>query len=224
MKLDLQALKSALRASVMLDLAELDSMPQALGFNSDAVLNKILDRYEDNKGRQSRLSGRRLIAVIIAAVIIIASAVSVIAYKEKLLRFFETKEDTHTSLDSIGTEGANDRVSDVFLPSYMPDGYTMISHESSSVFALTLWQSGEKDILFSQMPIKNVTHVMDTEREDYREAVFGGQGVYYTVGNDTFDSVWHTEDYVYTLMAPYELGLDELEKIISSLSFYKNIE
>ena len=222
--LNMQALKEALRVSILLDLAKIDAVPQVKFSDSDTFLSEIYKRYEKNKKTKNHFTGKQLLAVIIAAIIIIASAVTAVAFKEKILNFFERKEDTHTSLNSPGGDGTNEEIKEVFLPTYIPEKFHLKSHESNCLFVLTYWTNGEKTIRLKQAPIMENERTLDTENGDYIEAVFGQQPIYYIVKHNAFNAVWHTEDYVYNFSAPYSLGLDELEKIIASISFYENIE
>ena len=176
-----------------------------------------LIKAQENK---RKLRFKRLIAIAIAAALLIASAITAVAFKEKLLDFLEIKTDTHTSLFLPENENANEEIKEIFLPTYIPDGYIVKSYNATSQSVISVWNNGKNDIYFKQLPIKNTIFDINTEDQNYTEAVFGGQPIYYLVKYNTFDAVWHTEDYVYNLNAPWDIGIEEIEKIITSISYH----
>ena len=174
-----------------------------------------LIKAQENK---RKLRFKRLIAIAIAAALLIASAITAVAFKEKLLDFLEIKTDTHTSFFPPENENANEEIKEIFLPTYIPEEFTQKSHEVSSISVVTVWNRESDTIRFKQTPISGADRTLDTEKNDYTEAVFGGQPIYYSVKYNTFGAVWHTEDYVYNLNAPWDIGIEEIEKIITSIS------
>ena len=104
------------------------------------------------------------------------------------------------------------------MAAYIPEKFYSKNYDKNSMFVLSLWTDGKNDIRLKQMPIKNTEIGINTENENYKEAVFGTQPVYYTIKYNTFNAVWHTEDYVFNFTAPYDLGLEEIEKIITSIA------
>ena len=216
--LNLQALRAALKNSILIDWAEIDAIPEAKLSGPDSFLSEIYENYTKNKKTQKRVSGKRLVAVIIAAILIIASAVTAFAYKEKLLRFFERKEATHTSLISPGTNDANEEIKEVWLPTYIPEDFQLKSTEFYVLLIETTWTNGEKEIRLNQTPIKNTDYSLNTETSNYLEITFGTQPIYYTINHGNFGAIWHTDDYVYRFDAPYDLGLEEIERIITSIA------
>ena len=220
---DFQAFKNAVEASIMLDLEKTNAIPECKMPRADLVLKNIYDRQNENKKTPKRLVGKRLIAAIIAAVLIVACSITAIAFKDKLLDFFEIKDDTNTSLISPGNEDSNEEIKEVFLPTYVPEAFHLKSHSSSSMSVVTLWSDNKNYMQLKQMPIKSTHLRIDTENNDYIEAVFGNQPVYYVVKHDAFSAVWHTENYVYSFDAPWYIGIEEIEKIVSSISFDREL-
>lgn len=221
--LNISALREALREAILIDLAESEDVLGATLQNPDLFLKQIYERHGNNKSERSHLSKKQILAALIAAILIIASAVTAIAFKDKILGFFESKEDTNTSLISPGGEGTNDKIKEVFLPTYIPEGFVSKTYECYPIVVNSVWSNGKDNIIFAQMPIKNTQLSWNTEKENYTEALFGNQPIYYLINKNSFSAVWHTEDYVYTFDAPSSLGLDEIEKIIASISYYKSV-
>lgn len=223
MKFDFQAFKDAVRASILIDLAELDSIGGPQLSSPEKLLCTIYEKHGQNKKTKKHLTPKKIVAIIIAAVLIIASALTALAFKEKLLDFIERREDTHTSLDSPEGESGKEQIEEIYLPSYIPERFSLKSHSSSSASVVTIWTDGESDMVFVQMPRQNTNTSINTENEDYTEAVFGNQAVYYTVKHGTFGAVWHTEDYVYRLDAFSPFDLEEIEKIIKSITYVEDL-
>ena len=224
MEFNIQALREALRASILLDLAKIEKIPDVCFPNSDDFLQSIYERHENEKKIKNHLSGRRIVAIIIAAMLIIASAVTVVAYREKLLDFFETKMGTHTSLTAPNKERTNEKIKEVYSPTYVPDNYTFKSRNVTKPSVVTYWNCEEKTIRLKQTIIVENERTLNTEDGNYVEAVFGNQPIYYIVKHNTFSGIWHTDDYIYDFSAPYDIGLEEIEKIIASICFEKEIE
>lgn len=222
MKFDIQAFKEAVHASILMDLAEVDAICGADIPSPDKLLRSIYEKHEQNKKSAKHLSLRKAVAIIIAAVLIIASAVTALAFKEKLLDFIERREDTHTSLDYPEGAGGKEKIEEIYLPSYIPERFSLKSHSSSSASVVTIWTDGESDIVFVQMPRQNSNTSINTENENYTEALFGNQPVYYTVKHGTFGAVWHTEDYVYRFDAFSPLDIEQIEEIIVSVTYVED--
>ena len=221
MEFDFQAFKKAVRASLVMDLAEADAVGGADIPSPDELLRSIYQKHEQNKKRAKHLSLRRAVAIIIAAVLIIASAVTAFAFKEKLLNFIERREDTHTSLD---LPDGKKQIEEIYLPSYMPEGFSLKSRNCSNAAVSSVWTDGKSDIIFTQMPGKNSNVSVNTENDDYAEAVFGNQAVYYTVRHGSFGAVWHTEHYIYRLDYSSDFNLEQIEKIIVSITYVENLK
>ena len=215
---NLHTFKKAIKTSILLDLAEWDTIPEENMPNHELLLRKIYNTHDSRKTKTRIISKKRIVAAIIAAALLIASAITAVAFKEKLLDFLEIKTDTHTSLFTPENENANEEIKEIFLPTYIPDGYIAKSYNATSQSVISVWNNGNNDIYFKQLPIKNTSFAINTEDDDYIEAVFGGQPIYYSVKHNIFGAVWHTEDYVYNLNAPWDIGIEEIEKIITSIS------
>jgi len=184
-------------------------------------MNEIIaSQKKEKKKPQGHPRLRRVIAVIIAAALLIATAVTAVAFKEKLLDFSIQREDTHTHLTLHGNNSFKKRLTEIYLPTYIPEGFSLKSHEYNSAYSLTSWNNGEADIYLEQSVIGENGRSIDTEDGDLVEAVFGDQPVYYATKAkyNAFTAVWHTDKYIYDFYAPLDLGLEELEKIIASIS------
>lgn len=222
MKFDFQTFKEAVRASIVMDLAEVDAIDGAEIPNSDKLMHSIYEKHEEKKKSAKHLTSRKIVAIIIAAVLIIASAVTAFAFKEKLLDFVERITDTHTSLDSPEGNKGKEKIEEIYLPSYIPERFRLKSHSSSNAAAVTVWTDGVSDIIFKQMPRQNSNVSINTENEEYSEVVFGNQPVYYTVKHGTFGAVWHTEDYIYRFDAFSPFDIEEIEDIIVSVTYVED--
>ena len=137
-----------------------------------------------------------------------------------MLGFFERKETTHTNLTSPEGNDLNETIKAVGLPTYIPENFKLEDIKSNTSTVISLWSDGNNDIILKQLPIKNSQLNINTENKNYQEAVWGDQAVYYLEQLGVYSAVWHTDEYVYVISAPCELGLQEIEKIIASIELY----
>lgn len=192
----------------------------------------VVTREEHEKGvarimatfrryKATRLKRRILISILAAALVILTSC-TIYANREKIAAFVE--KFYHTYIDVSYTdidENAPQEIQQVYLPSYIPEGYELTDSHSNTTRVRMKWvnQNGEK-IIYVQTLLTGDLLSLDSEMGEPKILTVGGISVYYAEYSNTQYSneniyVWNDGDYSYKLTVTADFPIEEIEKLIT---------
>jgi len=204
-KLKMKALSDAYLECLLADLPSEDEIS-----NQQVLSGRFLRRMDHLIGRhhQSQRTWKKmlLVAAIISA--ILATAVSVYAYREAIASFFVNVYEKYSEIifpsasetndSSSVTEPGNSLTDN--LPSYIPAGYRESARLALIGMIQVTYTDDEGDILLFEIVKQGNQHIgINTEGVDTEEVeIKGNKGLYYTnLGQNNL--IWADGSFVYTI-------------------------
>ncbi len=211
----LSLIRQALFKVEMKEVEYMDSFPLIDMPHSVEYLEKIRSiTNPDYKQKRKVFSKRRLIAAIIAAVLLMFATAC--AFRKPIMRFFERVYDDYIKL-SI-EEGIDEKISVIYTPSYIPSEYKKASHTVYQTAVSTVWQSGEDEIYLYQNPLNAENIYVGTKNGEQKIIYAGEQPVLCFLNESVNVFVWENGHYSFKLISPGTVELEEIEKMIGSIS------
>lgn len=164
-------------------------------------MNTLIKSQSNYYYKATRTRARKVAAVFAAAVVLIASAMSVTAIRESILGFFIS----HTSeVDVI--EYNNDNPGDypktlkeIYTPSYIPEGYKLEDETADSISRELYYVKGDDYIDFEQFTKEEYSSASDGEYSDPEKVTDNGQDYIIRTDGDMTMLVWEKGGYVFEM-------------------------
>ena len=180
----------------------------------------IADPQTACRPRRGRVSKARVAAACFAAALLAVCLMAVTAVREPVHNLIITPDGMETRIEMKeeyarpggGTATAPTEIETVYLPTAIPEGYTLEETRSGYAF----WKNGKNEITFRQMTTKsNIT--LDTKLAEITDIVVDGHmGVMYR--EPTLDIlVWDAQGYLFELTYPAEIADSEILAMAESL-------
>ena len=184
---------------------------------------------ETDRLTKHRLSKTVKLIIIVAAIIALlaACAVAIPAIREGLVDFFLTEKIDHycVTFDPAQAAYAPDEIEEYIVPSYVPEGYSVIADDRSPAGVIQAWTNEQGRIItYNQCFIpKDATQDnwmgISSEGVSRSSAVTYGYKVEIVEDTDVSTMVWTDNQYLYFVSVPNELPFSEFEKMLSSMMF-----
>lgn len=160
---------------------------------------------------------RRILIVILAAVLVILTSCTIYVNREKIASFVE--EFYHTYIDvsySAIDENVPTEIQQVYLPSYIPEGYEITDLHSNSARIRTQWENADgARITFVQNLLAGDLTGLDFEKGDPNIITVNDMTVYYSKYNNADIYVWNDGYYSYQMTTAENFPYEELEKLMT---------
>ena len=219
----LKIIKLALFDAEMFEIKKLETFPQAKVMHSPEYVQKISELREKAKRTESSMisfSPRRKTAILVAAIIIIALTLTACAFSEQIKAFFFEISETFTRAEAEGEPTTAEF--EQYLPSYIPDNYTIIDNEVGYGFSRIIWYNNDHYIYLQQNQLSSSKLILDTEDSPYAKTIMGNNEIYYINKNNTYSFIWIENGYQFSLMCHGSLSWDNIENLICSISSSKS--
>jgi hypothetical protein len=141
---------------------------------------------------------RRLIAVLIAIILLLASVMSVSAIREKVFEliievyekytqlFFEKSQSTNTSSEHFS----------IYVPTYIPDGFSLV-YEDMDGTVLLEYEKGNEYISYRQVCPDEVSMHINTEGIELEDFIFNDLPAKYYSNEGVQNLIWYDNSYMY---------------------------
>jgi len=181
---------------------------------------KALIKYESRTPGERKFYRNMKIAFAALAVILIvvfSSAMSVKAYRFRIIDFFVEVLEDLTSY-SAQEEKPTGEIADLMEPKYVPDGFEVIEREDGNLGYTVRYENsrGEK-IHYRQVAVGALEFLWDTEVGIIHEVYVNKQKVSIIEENGMFTAYWNDNTYMYSIMWIGNSDLDELSAIVRSV-------
>ena len=182
---------------------------------------KALLKYERRTPWERKFYyGMKIAFAALAVILLVAfsSAMSVKAYRFRIIEFFIEVFEDLTSY-SVQEEKPTGEIVDLMEPTYVPDGFEVVGREEGNQGYTVRYENGiGEKIHYRQATISATGHYWDTEKEDIREVYVDKQKVSIIDEEDAVTSYWSDGVYVYKIIWMGNPNLDELIKMVYSVS------
>ncbi len=181
---------------------------------------ELIIATEERKNSNVHIPPKKLIAILVAAALLLSTAITVFAYHEPIFSFFEEIFEKFTRFSSIEDEATPEPIQEegVYLPTYLPTGFEQTNFVEKESLIQTIW-TGENDrIILKQNILHNINITLDTEENDYEKIHVDNTVFYYTVKNNVHQLLWSNTKYSFTLWCTSGITREEAIKIAQSLT------
>ena len=213
-KNELSLIKQALWYIETEEVKLMDSFPQVDPPHSEEYLKNIEGikcQARITKNKKNSLKKKILIGIV-AALLALLTACSL---TKPLINLVVKIYDKYIV---IYAESPTVEMAEVYMPTYLPEGYEITSNIRAGNIVEIRIDNGEFTILFKQNLLSGNTSVrLDTENAETFELNVDGYTIY---GANKFgynNFMWENGEYVFTIRFPENIPLEDVEKFISGL-------
>ena len=181
------------------------------------AINTLLGKRAGTGERFRAHLGKRMIAAIVAALLLIGSAVCAYAFREPIAEFITEIKDKFVEIffcEAAIASSPGD-IDTVYTLGYVPDGYVLESRESWEVKARTVWSNGEDRIIFMQRLLSN-NITFDNEESCIRMLYIDELQIVVTEKSGVQVLYWNDGKYTFKLTFTKNVSDEECIKIIKS--------
>jgi hypothetical protein len=197
--------------------AEYDKLEEFIPSNAFEKRMKKIIKSQSNVYHKLTLTKVRKTVVVFAAVIVLmASALSVTAIREKILEFFITSESGVKVIEYDKKSDADypKSIKKLYSLTYIPKGYKLEDKSSDDISSEYYYISGDKYIDFQQFTKDEYSSASDEDFSAPKNVKRNGQDYILRTADDTVLLVWEKNGYVFE-MTGFE-KLNEMYKIAES--------
>lgn len=183
-------------------------------------MNALLKYERRTPGERKFYRGMKIAFAALAVILIVAfsSAMSVKAYRFRIIDFFMEVFEDLTSY-SVQEEKPTGEVADPVEPKYVPDGFEVTRREEGNSGYTVWYENSDGDrIEYRQSSISAVRHFLDTETSVTNEAYIHKQKVNIIEEQDMWTVYWNDEEYMYRVIGPKQIELEELSEMARSIA------
>ena len=204
----------------------IDAYTEEVRFSKEHLRKmQIILRYSQHKSwlGHPKLGRKRMLAVLIAAIMMLVGSIAVYANRDAIIRFMEQICEKYNRV-SYQSDDANADVpqwiEEEYTLTYVPEGYELSEYESNPSNVWIRWQnSNGRSIYFTQLLIDQYLVQYDNEYSSAQQIYINGIIVYYTIhSNAPSFFMWTDGKYGYELSCSTNIPLDEVIQMIEGVA------
>lgn len=182
------------------------------------AINKLLGKKETKKIKFFDSIGKRIVATIVALMLVVGGGIGVYAFREPIVKFITEIKDKFVEIFfcEADVSEAPTEIETVYTLGYVPDGYTLESRENKRVKATSIWGDGENEIILMQRLFSN-NETLDNEESGFRILYTGDMQVVIIDKNDNKNVYWNDGEYAFELKLKNNISDEECLKIVKSI-------
>ena len=175
--------------------------------------------FDNNESRIIHIPLKKIIAIIVAAILLLTGCVSVIIYRKEFKNFFLEIYQDHVSILFKGDNELNvstNKIETVYSLSYVPSDFSLTGRSENWNEVISLYENAENRMIkLTQCLIgsQNVGFGNDNLDGDPIKYINGLEIYHYQTGSDSSYS-WSDERYSFVLYTNADLDEEEIAKII----------
>lgn len=173
---------------------------------------------EKNYGGFSRTRTAKIIIISAIIISLLLSALACIPIIKKYI-ISRTESDYWVSVNPDAkddeTEIFRSTIDDVYLPSYIPDGYFEVQSTNNEFTVSSLWMNDVNVITYDQWG-NDGAYSIDSQAS-YNIIKIADYDINYSIKHEYKNMFWEHDGYIFILTCPDSIGFDEVEKIIESI-------
>ncbi|MBU5314472.1 DUF4367 domain-containing protein [Tissierella carlieri] len=213
------------KANILLDQLEeereKDIIPHVFSESYKRKMKKIIKEYNKTPVQRKPISLRKFAAAILVLFILTNGILLVTAqaYRERFFEIINTVYKKFTSIVIEVEKPSNEGLS-FTQPSYIPDGFEIISDIQTDITRKIDYMDNDKIIVFKQSIITSGETKIDTEDTSTKEIEINKYIIKYSFNKDIYNAYWNDNEFKYIINA--EASFEEFVKIIEGIIKSKN--
>ncbi|MBQ7346486.1 MAG: DUF4367 domain-containing protein [Clostridia bacterium] len=182
-----------------------------------------MDQFIQQLATPKRNYKKRLLAVLIAALLAALVGCTLYVYRDKIGNFIEEKFGDHAV---VAVDEPADNIAyaipeeDQCVLTYIPEGYELYT-ESTAFETIKIWKNQSDEKIKFEQNNYNAKYYHDIEQGYSFMAEINSMQVYYREWETSDGYIWTNHTYVYKLVVPKTLSEDEAIKIIENIQIQK---
>lgn len=185
-------------------------------------IHKLAKKRKNLIWQATKTVPRRIAFVFIAAIITFCMMMSISAIRLPVVNFFVNIYEEFISVFIEEDEDVEipNTIEEIYHPSYMIDNYTLLSNTANDNYVENIWMDTSNNIMILTQDILKTDYQvhLDNQGVNYQPANFTNTNVHFMSKNGQYIFIWTNEYYLFELICSTQTELDEIEKLIDSLS------
>ncbi len=227
------AVKRALQYVAEEEIARFDAIPLVEWEPSESYREKIAALRAKANRAPRPLSGKRLAAIIIAAVITMLTITAcvfkeeIIVLKDKIYEIlFEEQEivfEKHEDHSKVVVEPTPLTKIEVFYePTLIPENYQEVDRTESDVHISVYWEDEIGALISFEQALNGYAEIsFDTEHSEVQQKIIEDKLIYYVFPVNSYLAFWRDKDYTFCLFADNLITIDQFFDIVKSVTLTK---
>jgi hypothetical protein len=182
--------------------------------------NRRMQRILEGKSpTNGRISKKTIGAILLAAALLLTGCTAYV-FRNEIRDFFVTAYDSFikVTFDNDGQDG-EDRIEDVYYPSYVPEGYELITEDVSSLVVVYIYRNPEGDVLmFEQYLLDESNHFIDSEHGTAELRTIDDYNFYYKTIDQQYHYIWNDGKYAMILTSDAAISDEDLIKLFNGFT------
>ena len=198
-----------------------DMDPHIFSNNYKSKLEKNIKEYSRTHAQRKFVALRKYVAGFLILFILTNSLLFATAqeYRERFFQIINTVYDKFTSLVTEVEEGPFDGEMSFIQPSYIPEGFDLVSDMQTDITRKMDYINENKIIEFKQSIITSGKTQIDTENTSIKEMEINKRIINYYLNKGMYNAYWNDNKFNYSITA--EVSFEELINIIESIQKIK---
>lgn len=185
----------------------------------EAKMTELFEQYTYKRirPRHFNMVSRRVIAAIIALIVMFSLSMSIKASRDSIVKFVYRIFNTNTSIDHDEDLTKGEITTFYTLPK-IPESYKEIRAEKSQYRGELVWENEDYIISFMQASLRlAISSSADTEGGDAKEIMVNDVSVLFCNNGEYAICYWMDDDCAYKLLYPLNLGEDYIYQVIGHM-------
>jgi len=163
---------------------------------------------------------RRIIAVLIAAVMFIFGGLAVYANREAIVEFVKTVFNGYSTVEYETDSDVPETIETEYTMEYVPEGYEKTDEQISLFKVWIQWTNiDETQVIFRQYPLNQNKYGTDNEHTEIEEHILIADYSVYHV-RTTYETdiyIWNNGEYSFEISCTAYISEEEITKMIESV-------
>ncbi|MCH5299177.1 MAG: DUF4367 domain-containing protein [Ruminococcus sp.] len=169
--------------------------------NFEKKMQKLIKSQTNVYHKMTYTRSRKVISVLAAALILLASMMSVGAIREAVLGFFVSHGEEVDYLEyNTDSQTYPQTIETAYVLAFTPESYTLDESYTERDSALRLYVSGDDYLSFGQYTKGSYKSASDSEFSEIRTQSFDGTDYIIRAGEEAIMLVWEKDGYVFELV------------------------
>lgn len=185
----------------------------------EVYMEKLLSGKIPKRRKYFNTVGKRIAACIAVIMLVFGGSMTVKAFREPVVEFFTNVYEKIVEIffDDDDIAKAPSEIETVYTLGYVPEGYEYDNIYLNELFARTIWDNGDKQIIFCQYVLDS-SLTLDNEDSDYKYFYIKDMKVAMIEKNGNKTFYWNSEEYSFRLIVDIDFPEERIFEMISSVT------
>ncbi len=199
------------------DIPPEDEIEHVFSEKYTKAMDKLIESIDKPYRRFTDTAAKRIAIIAACLILALSSILAVGAVREKLVEFFYSVFDTHTSISTVDDKDAKDFIEINYTIPNVPEGYSLIKSTVNEFSSGFLWENSDELSIYLDQQLLPINFSLNSEDSAVNELIVNDVPCIYVEKDDAYVYYWEFEGYGFELCYPIELGTEFAENTIGKL-------